>query len=103
MKLKILEALKAMGGEPLMDLDRATNKQIQLTLRHICVEALLRPLDTDVQLSVMQKFQMGELAHKIYNATEEMDITPEEAVLIKERVGKSFPVLIVWNVSKLME
>lgn len=89
---------------PLYDMD---NKPINeapdkpLLLDKVCVNALLS--DTpDEKISGEAKLVRFKLAKRIYGASE-IDITAEEIVLIKDRVGKQYLALIVGQVFELLE
>jgi hypothetical protein len=96
----------------LKDMTGADIKQPRpLSLSEVSAGALLGTYDDDKNSSAESKIQRYKLAHKMFTKDEEgkqvsvgeLDITPEEAVLIKKYVNKAYAVLIVGQVDELIK
>lgn len=71
-----------------------------LTLKEVCVNALLTtlrdPVTKDLEdLSGVVKVQNAILAEKIYKSDKDLEISVEEATLLKTRIGQAFIPIIV--------
>jgi hypothetical protein len=100
MKLKVNEVLVTLTGEKLFDVIGGERKDI--TLKTVCVEAILKPNDADTQVSGMEKMNRWDLAQKIFKATDDIDITAEEAALLKTLIARAFPVIIAGQSCKMI-
>lgn len=94
MLLKVSTVLTQYNGTPLMD------GNVEATVRDAIVNAVLAPTQGDNGVMKMKK---DELARKVYNAKEEVELTAEEVVIVKERVGEAFAPIIVGQVWRLLE
>jgi hypothetical protein len=65
-----------------------------LTLSDVAVGALQAQLQTDAQLPGAKKFEMYDLARKVFKC-KSCTLTLEERTLLKERIGQSFGAGIV--------
>ena len=101
MKLKVTEELKALNGETLFDITGGVKKN--LTLGAIAVDAVLRPFEADAQVPGVEKMARWDLAQRIYKATDEVDISSEEAVLLKNLIARAFPVMIAGQACKMID
>lgn len=70
-----------------------TNKGDML-LAHVCVEALLVVDQNDGKTGGEEKLRRYELAKKV-SAGGEINIKPEEATLLKDRIGKTYGPAVV--------
>ena len=68
------------------------------TLGWICVEALLRP---GPEKSGEEKYKLFALAMKIGEGGE-IDLLPEDVVLLKKKIGDTFPPLVVGRAFDLL-
>ena len=79
------------------------NKEVELTLKTICVQAVINSADNAKEpMSVQKKLEYYDLATKI-NKGGTIDLTQEEIVSIKERVGETPNILIVGQCYQLLE
>jgi hypothetical protein len=101
MKLKVTEELRALNGESLFDVTDGRKKN--LTLGAISVDAILRPFEADQNVSGVEKMARWDLAQRIYKATDETDISSEEAVLLKNLIARAFPVMVAGQACKIID
>jgi hypothetical protein len=94
MLLKVSTVLVQYNGKPIVD------NGVEATVRDAVVNAVLVAVPGDKPI---QKFQKDELARKIYNVKEEVELTAEEVVMVKERVGECFAPIVVGQVWRLLE
>ena len=100
MKVNINQTLKTLAGEVMKDNDGQGNA-IDATLKLALVNAVAAP---EQSMTPVEKIQRGELARKIYLASEEVDLTVEEIALCKKRVGEVYPnPIIVLQITEILE
>lgn len=87
MKIDFTTQFQSLDGNPLVNQD---SNPILLSL--ICVNSLLAP--SDKPQSGEQKLKIWQLSKRISQATEPLEITPEELVLIRDEVARSQPPLL---------
>lgn len=93
MKLNPTLVLNTLDGEPLKDGDT------EVTLGQVCVIALLNPKDEPGS----KKAEKYELAIRIKMAVDEVDVSAEEVVLLKEVIGYGYNALVVGQVYRILE
>jgi len=71
-------------------------------LKDLVVISLTTPLESDANLSGMEKFEIGFLAQKIYGGGE-LALPSEDITTIKERLGKVYGPLFVLKAYELIE
>lgn len=96
MKINFNIELKDMDGKPIME-----TKDKPLLLDKVCVNAVLSEIP-DEKTTGEQKLQRFQLAKKIYGAGE-IDVTAEEIVLLKDKIGKLYLPLVVGQVFEILE
>lgn len=72
-----------------------------MTVSSVCVGALLATLKGDEGLGGNKKAEMFKLALKISDKAE-CDVSPEEIVLLRERVGRLWGPLVVGRVYEFL-
>jgi hypothetical protein len=100
MKIDFTKVLTTFDGQEIKEGDKV------FTLGFVAANALLT--DEPAQqgqapVDGMTKAKNGWLAEKIYQSISPLEITAEEIVLVKDKVGKFFPTLIVCQVYKMLE
>ena len=88
------------------DLDGAevpNDKGTAATLRGVTIEALLAQFTDEPNLGGEEKLTRWELASKIKNSPDPINVTVEELTLIKKLVGKAYGILIVGQAWKYLE
>ena len=99
MLVKLNVVLKSPNGDNLMDNDGKGNA-IDATLKNCIVNALFAPVQDEKGIDKVKKY---DLAMKCYK-NDEIDLTPEEMTLIRERVGIVFPSpLVVGQIFELLK
>ena len=101
MKIDFSRAFHGLDDKPLLKEDETT-----WTLRDVATMALLRDTREEAErtpLPAEQKFKLGLLAEKITKAEEPLDITVEEAALLKRRIGDIFTTLFVMLAWRMLE
>jgi len=91
MKIDISQKIKGLDGvKPLPNPD---GKGIPLTLKDICINAILQPEKDDTE---KQKYEAYELFVKIRDCkTAEIELTTEEIVKLKKKIGVVYMPLIL--------
>lgn len=100
MKINPDEVIRDLDGEALKVIDHKTEIESLLTLRRIIIDSLLlneRDLDGE------QKLNRFNLAKKIHEADSIIEVTVEEAVLIKTLVNKRYSTLVYARVNEVLE
>ena len=97
MKITLTDTVKNYEGKPIVE--DGTRKN--LTLRDVFAVAL-NNLAPEEQLTPEQKFKVFELSKRIFEDTV-IDLTVEDAVLIKERVGIVYSSLIYGRVCEVID
>ena len=98
MVIKVDTLLKNMDGQVMKDM--VDGEAVDATLRVAMVNAVLSPVERESGTDKVKKY---ELAKKIHNATDDVELTAEDISLIKGRVGEVFPALIVGQVFDILE
>jgi hypothetical protein len=99
MRIDFGRQLVAINGEPMTDGADGT----EVTLRLVCVNALLADMESDRGATGVQKMGRWTLATRIFNANGPLDMTVEEVTEIKDRVGKAFATGIVGPAFALLD
>lgn len=98
MKLDLGKGLKDLEGMAIMAADEEP-----ATLRGVIIGALMAMYKGEDDLPGEEKLKRWELALKIKNAEDPVDLKSEEIVLIKKLVGKAYGTIIVGNVWTALE
>lgn len=96
MKLDFNAILVGLDGKPMLGKDKT-----EATLKEVAVEALMAVTENDRGASGEDKFKNYELAAKVY-AGGEIEITPEQAALLKRRIGECYGPVVVGPAYKLL-
>ena len=92
MKINFRQPFVNLDGSPLLTADGKAPDLISTKV----LDALLMPPTTQLDnVGGQDKITRYQLAQKIYSATAEVDITVEEAALIKQLIGRFFGPLVV--------
>lgn len=102
MKIKLMDILRTFDGQPLVDKDPKGNI-FELNVKTIVLEALLRVHAADDRLSGIDKMKRFDLAKRVFDTTEEIDLSHEDIILLKEAIGLKLPVLIVGQMYKILD
>lgn len=97
MKVNLNVGAENMDGVVMVD-----EKGKPVLLNGLCVNALLADYQGEV-LTGAQKLDRYKLAKRLHVTADEIEITVEEAALIKELVAKSYTPLVVGNVYAALE
>lgn len=116
MKIKLNEPLKGVDGEkPIFDVEydpidlqrlaeqgllQKKEKKDPMTLKDICMNAILTPLEGDDE---KKKFEKWEIYKKLRSAKDEVTLTVEEIATVKKAIGKFYPQLIMGQCFELLE
>jgi len=84
-------------GKALVDADG------DVTLAKVITTALLSPMEDDKTISGQEKADLFNLWFDKIKDNKEADLTSEDKVLIKERVGKAYAQIIVGQVFKILK
>jgi hypothetical protein len=97
MLIDVTKVLTQFDGMPLKDM--VNGEAVDATVRMAFINALMAPAEKD---SAVQKVAKYDLATRVYKQ-DKVEITVEEASLIKEAVGKSFAPIVVGQVYNLLD
>lgn len=98
MLVRVNETLKTMDGQVMKDND-GQGKVIDAIVKLVIVNAVLSPVERESGVDKVKKY---ELAKKIY-ASDEVDLNEDEIKMIKDRVGETFPPIVVGQVYELLK
>lgn len=87
MKINFDTTLKHIDGQDLTD-----EKKKPIALKAVCIEALMQIVPNE-HTSGTVKFERYQLAKKVNGG--EVEITPEEVTMLKERIGVVYGVAVV--------
>lgn len=99
MMIKVGEALRSFNGEAMQMQDTPESPVYEMTLGKVVVEALLV---NERELTATDKVRRYDLALRVYNAKNEVEVTPEELTEIRACVGKAYPPVVVGAAYKLL-
>ena len=88
MTLDVTQVLTGLDGEALMENDKP------ITLRPICINALMATMETDRGMSGEDKVKLWALAGKIQKE-DRLALVAEDVALLKKRIGASYGPAIV--------
>jgi len=98
MKINTKTKLKSLNGELLKD-TLADGKTTEMTLGSALINALLVPVQNEKGEEKVKKYELGV---RIYQ-NDEIDLTAEEAALVKKRIGDVYGPIVVGQVFRLIE
>ena len=90
-------SINGLNGQPIKD-----ENGDSIILKSLTINALEGNFEDERNLLGEEKDKRGLLADKIF-AGGEIDVTPEEIVLIKQLIGKAFPTLLVTRAYQLLD
>lgn len=96
MQIDFSTVLRALDGNPLREGNR------DVTLGMVAVNCLLMNFPDEVKLSGEDKFKRGKLAERIYEKAD-VEITVEEAALMKMLIGKGGATWVVTQAYSAIE
>lgn len=108
MKIDFTQALMTLEGAPLEVTAQACptcdrpEETTTMTLRSVCINALLSQTRDEVNLSGDEKVRRYKLALQITNE-DVPDLPLKDVALLQELVGKLYAVLVVGQVWKLLD
>ena len=97
MKIDVEQVLTTISGEVL-----EIAEDTPITVKKTCVDVLLAITEADKGSNGEQKLRYYNLANKIQSGGE-VDLTAEEVVLLKERIGTICPTLIVGKMFEILD
>ena len=97
MKINVDETLKTIDGKTMMDADSSGNAT-EATIKTLLVNAVLAPTKDEKGVDKVRKYELAKMIFK----GGEVDLTPEDIVLIKKQVGDNFAPIIVGQVFEML-
>jgi len=101
MKIDFSRKLHTVGGLPLK-WGRSTDAD-DATLRHVCLEALLNATSIEQLEARDCKVRRWRLAQVIASAEDDVEISLEDVVLLKELIGVSYATAVVGPAFDILE
>jgi len=98
MKINVDVTLKTFDGKTMMDADSNGNA-VEATVKTLLVNAVLAPTKDEKGVDKVRKY---ELAKTIFKGGE-VDLTPEDIILIKQQVGDNFAPIVVGQVFEMLD
>ena len=98
MRINFSKPLNDLEGAPLV----VPGSLIPMTLSSVCVTALVTLSQDDQNVDAKTKYDWGHLANQIYGKNE-LELSTEQIVLLKNRIGKLYGPLIVAQAWDLLE
>ena len=97
MKLKLNEKLIGIDGiKPII----SPETNAALTLKDICINSILSPLQDDDQKAKYEKYELYKI---LRDAKVDAELTAEHIVLLKKCIGKFQPQLVMGQCFDLLE
>lgn len=92
-----------INGDPII----MPNASSPLDLRTVSIMALLediplRPGQPET-VTAQQKFENALLASRLHDASEPIELKAEQIALLKDRIGRRFPALVVMRAWKILD
>jgi len=97
MKINVDVTLKTFDGKPMMDADSNGNA-VEATVKTVLVNAILVPGKEDKGVDKVRKYELAKMIFK----GGEVDLTPEDIVLIKQQVGDNFAPVVVGQIFEML-
>lgn len=97
MLIKVNVPLKTLDGQVMKD--NVDGVAVDATVRMAIVNAVLNPVEKESGIEKVKKY---ELAKKVF-ANDEVDLDENEIKLIKDRVGETYPPVIVGQMFELLK
>ena len=97
MIINVDETLKTLYGKTMMDADSNGNA-VEATVKTALVNAILVPGKEDKGVDKVRKYELAKMIFK----GGEVDLTPEDIVLIKQQVGDNFAPIVVGQVFEML-
>jgi len=97
MLVKVNVPLVTLDGQTMKD--NVDGQAVDATVRMAIVNAVLSPVQNEKGVEKVRKY---ELAKRIYSS-DEVDLNEDEIKTIKERVGESFPPIVVGQIYELLK
>lgn len=94
MKINVKTVLSDVDGSTLKEKGKA------VTLKDVCIAAVLTPNQKDDQKTKMEKW---DIYKKLRDSEEECDLQVEEIAVIKTSIGEIYPPLIMGQCFDLIE
>ena len=98
MKINVDQTLKTLDGKTMMDADSSGNA-VEATVKTLLVNAVLAPTKDEKGVDKVRKYELAKMVFK----GGEVDLTPEDVVLIKEQVGNNFAPIVVGQVFEMLD
>jgi len=98
MLVKVNVPLKTLDGQVMKDND-GEGKAIDATFKLAMINAILSPVQKENGVDKVKKY---ELAKRIFE-NDEVDLNEDEIKLIKDRVGETFPPIVVGQIYELLK
>lgn len=107
MKIDMTQGLKDLDGKDLFVQEvkggQVVNTETKLTLRSVCTEALMGTYPQHEVAGGEEKFKRYQMALKLNIADGEVEIEPEDVVLIKKLIGFSHSVVITGKAYEMLK
>jgi len=98
MLVKVNVPLKTMDGQTMKDTD-GQGKAIDATVKLVIVNAVLSPVQNEKGVDKVKKYELAKKVH----TSDEVDLNEDEIKLIKDRVGETFPPIVVGQIYELLK
>ena len=110
MPIDFAQTLTALNGATITDRQpdgvddkgRPKVKDVPMTLGIVAVMGLVNEREGE-DLTGMQKFENYALAQRIYGATGALDLSAEQVVVVKERIGQMFSPAVIGSAWPMLD
>ncbi len=97
------QQLTQLDGSPFTEADGVTPEKAPTTVRKVCVNALLASYPDESTLSGEIKLARFKLAKKIADSRGDLELTIDEASLLKGLILKGMPIVVAGQVVPMIE
>jgi len=97
MLVKVNVPLKTMDGQVMKD--NVDGQAVDATVKMAIVNAVLSPVQNEKGVDKVKKYELAKKVH----TSDEVDLNEDEIKLIKERVGETFPPIVVGQIYEILK
>lgn len=97
MKIDLTKTLLNLDGIELKDGDKVA------TVGHVITQSLLGVVEGDEKMEGLKKAELFNLWFDKVKDKKEADLKPEEKVLVKDRIGKMYHIIVVGQMFKILD
>ena len=79
--------------------DNVGGEAVDATIKMAIINAVLSPVERELGVEKVKKYELAKKVH----ISDEVDLNEDEIKLIKDRIGETFPPIVVGQVYELLK